>query len=389
MSRSPRPATRSSRCWAGIGFVSDAGAAAVRGARLPTTDGLRDLLQARLALGRDPQRARELYSAAARKDPAMARAFADLRQQFQNVTQVVAVTPFANVSGRPDDLWMVQGAAEALSSDLPRFGFTVTERAQISALLKQVQLGELLQADLARAAAKKLDADFVVVGSVLHQAPRVRVEARFVEVRTAVVVNAAAAEGADRDFPAVLAQLSAEIARRFNEKLSEGTLSELMGHKMNTDAFERYAKQELAKESARRRTAIATDAAAQKPEAKTATSRPFWPGIAGLAGGAVLAGVSFGQASQHKSNASYASALLALGGRPEELARITSERDRESRLGTTWSAVGWGGAGIAATSAGYLVWRELRQRKDPGPPPVVVGVAPVAGGALAVVTLQR
>jgi TolB-like protein len=374
------------------GFVSDAGAQAVRGARLPTADGLRQLLQARLALGRDPQRARELYAAAARKDPAMARAFADLRSQFQNVTQLVAVTPFANVSASRADLWMTQGAAEALSSDLPRFGFTVVERTQLSALLKQVQLGELVGADVARAAAQKLDADFVVVGSVLHQAPKVRVEARFVEVRTAVVVNSAAAEGPDRDLPAVLAELSAQIARRFNEKLSEGTLSELMGHKMSTDAFERYAKQELANEAARRRAALAVDATAAKPGAPAAPKAKgppaFWPGIAGLGAGLAIAGVSFAEASQHRSNASYADALIAGGGSPDAVARLTSTRNKETRLGTTWMAAGVGGAALAAASTGYLVWRELRVRRD-GPPPVSVGLAPVPGGAAAVLSLQR
>jgi TolB-like protein len=375
-----------------IGFVSDAGAAAVRGARLPTTDGLRDLLQARLALGRDPSKARELYSAAARKDPAMARAFADLRSQFSNVTQVVAVTPFANISGSKDDLWMVQGATEALTSDLPRFGFTVTERAQLSALLKQVQVGELVGADVARAAARKLDADFVVVGSVLHQAPKVRVEARFVEVRTAVVVNAAAAEGPDRDLPDVLARLSAEIARRFNEKLSERSMSELMGHKMSQDAFERYAKQELANESARRKAAIAVDQALEKSQARKTEKGPpaFWPGAVGLGAGAVLAGVAFAEASQHKSNASYASALLSMGGSPAELQRITGVRDSEQQKGTTWTAVGVGGVAFAAGSAGYLLWRELRY---PGavPPqqPVTATVVPVPGGAAALVTFQR
>lgn len=376
-----------------VGFLSDAGAAAVRGARLPTAEGLRDLLKARLALGRDPARARALYAEAARKDPAMARAFDDLRAQFQNVTQLVAVTPFANISGGKDDLWMVQGATEALTSDLPRFGFTVAERAQLSALLKQVQVGELVGADLARSAAQKLDADFVVVGSVLHQAPRVRVEARFVEVRTAVVVNAASAEGSDANFPDVVARLSAEIARRFNEKLSERTLSELMGHKLSQDAFERYAKQELANEAARRRAAVAVDAGVKQAEAQRQVRRPpaFWPGAAGLGAGAALAAVGFVQASRHQSNASYADALLSAGGSPAELARITSVRDSERRQGTTWTLVGAGGVAVAAGSAGYLVWRNFRYPASapPTPPPVTAAVVPVPGGAAAVLTVQR
>jgi TolB-like protein len=286
---------------------------------------------------------------------------------------------------------MTQGAAEALSSDLPRFGFTVVERTQLSALLKQVQLGELVGADMARAAARKLDADFVVVGSVLHQAPKVRVEARFVEVRTAVVVNSAAAEGPDRDLPAVLAELSAQIARRFNEKLSEGTLSELMGHKMSTDAFERYAKQELANEAGRRSAAIAADAAAKPgapPPPKEKGPPAFWPGLTGLGAGVAVAAVSFAQASQHRSNASYADALIAGGGSPDAIAGLTSTRNRESRLGTTWTVVGLGGVGIAAASTGYLVWRELRYHREPAPP-VSVGVTPIPGGAAAVLSLQR
>lgn len=368
-----------------VGFVGDASAAAIRGVNLPRPDGLRELLQARLALGRDPAQARALYASAARKDPAMARAFADLRSQFANVTQVIAVTPPANVSGSADDLWMVQGAVEALSTDLPKLGFTVTERAQLAALLKQVQLGQLLDANLARAAGQKLDADFIVVGSVLHQAPRVRVECRFVEVRTAIVVVSASADGTDGEYAAVLGRLVADVARRFNERLSEKTLSELMGHRMSPQSFERFARQELAGEALRRQAAAAAPVA---PKQSVRSRPPFWPGVLGAVAGAGTAAAALVLAGQHQHSAGYAEAALALASRPEDVARLTRDRDDQARLADRWRLGALGGAGVAALSVGYLVYRELRGRDRPAPAAMLF-LAPVPGGAVAALSLSR
>src|SRR5262249_38630926 len=157
--------------------------------------------------------------------------------------------PPLNVSGVPDDLWMVQGMAETLSSDLPKIGFTVVERQRLAAGFDQKRGGAQLDPESARGMGPQVGAGLVVLGGLLHQKPRLRADVRFVDVRTGVVAATVSVEDGRDDLMQLLVALSTAIARRFNEKLSQETLDQLAAKKMSKEEFERFARQELAKDS--------------------------------------------------------------------------------------------------------------------------------------------
>jgi hypothetical protein len=104
--------------------------------------------------------------------------------------------------------------------------------------------------------------------------------------------------------------------------------------------------------------------------------------------GAGTAGASLVLAGQHQQSAGYAEAALALATRPEDVARLTRDRDDQARLADRWRIAAWSGAGVAALSTGYLVYRELRGPERP-PPPATLFLAPVPGGAVAGLRLSR
>lgn len=350
----------------GVNWMGDATRGEILASRAPRPGTIRDLLAARLLLASKSDQAKALYAKAVKEDPAFARAFGDLKKEFSGLSAAVAVLPFVNTSGVAADLWMVQGVAESLTTDLPKLGFTVVERAQLARLLKDQMIGQVLDPDTVREFGMKVEADFVVLGSLLHQKPNVRVDMRFVDVRTGVVANSVSAEGLDGEFTKLLVSLSVEIAKRFNEKLSEATLSELAGKKMSLPEFERYAREQLAKETLARQV---------KPvDVEEAPSRvPFWGAVGGVAAGTGVAALGFVLGAQHGAQATYSDALLRFATQAPDIERLTGERDRESDLSTIWRSVGWGGVGMALVSVGYLVYQEIVQ-----PPTTTTTIQPLA-----------
>ncbi|MDQ3266199.1 MAG: CsgG/HfaB family protein [Myxococcota bacterium] len=363
-----------------VGWVSEALREEVQNARAPKTDTLKSLVEARLLLASKSDQSKALYAKAMKDDPEYAKAFDDLEAQFSNISSLVAVMPFVNVSGVEDDLWMVTGVSQALSTDLPKIGFTLVERTQLAALLNETKLGQVLDPVKMRGAAQKAAADFLVVGSVLHQDPTVRIDLRFVEVKNGLVLNAMSAEGRSQDFPELLTRLAVDIARRFNEKVSDQTLAQLAGKKMSREEFERFARQELQKERLARVVKPVT--------VKEGPSRaPFWIAAGTAAGGTAIAALGLGLGSRYGDDAAYSEALLRAATRPEDQARLTEEFETNIGFANTFSVVGYAGAALAVGSVGFLVYQELFQPQsvrttlDAGAPPPAAAIFPYFGAA--------
>lgn len=348
-----------------VNWIDEVSRAEVLASRSPKTETMKDLLQARLALASKSSDAKALYAKAAREDPAYAKLFDDLKNEFAGISAKLAVMPFVNSSGAANDMWMVHGTGQALNADLPKIGFTVVERTELLPLISERNIGQVLDPDVARKTAEKVGADFLVMGSMLHQKPLVRIDARFVDTRTGIVTQTVSAEGNSEEFMAVLVTLSTEIAKRFNEKLDQRTLASLAGKKMSKADFENFVRQELTKEQLARsmKPAAALDVAPKR------SSAPFWGAVGGLAVGAGAATTGFVMASQHQQAAAYTGGLIAFTGNPEEQARLQTRRDQDVGYMRTWNIVGGVGLGVLAVSSGYLIYDVFFADKAADKPP--------------------
>jgi len=382
-------------------FVDPDAAEALRASRVPGTGTVRDLMKARVLAATRSAEAKALYAKAVREDPACARLFDDLQREFSDVSATVAVLPFANVTGAPEDAWMGRGAAEALSSDLPKMRFTVVERAQLRELLETAAVGEIVDAGGARELGRRAGADFTVVGSILRQKPQIRVDARFVEVRTGAVLFGVSVQDARDDFMAALAALSGEIARHLNEPLAEETLAQLAARKTSPAELERFARQELARESlarearagqirerearelearVREEAARLARAPAPAPPAPPRRSRtPFWLAVGATAAGTALAATGFLVSDGHGDEAGYNEALRRVATATDLQQSFADARDAELRRAGIWSAVGFAGVALSALGLGRVVWDELvdPQRKEVPAAPVLPEVSHV------------
>ena len=96
----------------------------------------------------------------------------------------VAVLPFTNISGQPDDEWIGAGIAASLRADLASAASTAT-------VVQDVTQGT---ADLL-AAGRRLGAARVVGGSYQRVGDQLRITARLVDVGTGAVVNSLTIDG--------------------------------------------------------------------------------------------------------------------------------------------------------------------------------------------------
>jgi TolB-like protein len=273
------------------------------------------------------------------------------------VNPLVAVMPFSNVTGKDDDAWMAIGTSEALNTDLPTIGFTLVERTQLARLLKEEDLGQVLGEAKSHEMAKKLGADFLVLGSVMHANKAVRADCRFVDVGTSVVVQTFSEEGKDDELTQVLGRLSAAIARRFNTRLTDEELKKLSGNRLSKDEFERLARQQLLESQL-----VKKKAQEEAHEEKASESRrPVMLAGAGVLGGAVLAGAGFIVAAQASANTAYIEGLQNFATTPADVARYKADHASAQTATVAWTAVGVGGLLLAGGSAAYLAWRELNQ----------------------------
>ncbi len=324
-------------------------------AHSPKTETVRDLMKARLLMGTKSNEAKALFAKAIREDPKYANLFEDLKTEFKDVSATLAVIPFVNVTGDNEDVWMVVGISEALASDLPKMNFNVVERSKIDALLKEREVGQVLDTESALQMGQQISADFLVMGSMIHQEPKIRVDLRFVEVRTGMIIFTLSVEDKNDDFMALLTTMTTEIARRFNEKLSEEKVDDLVSRKTSQEEFESYIRQQLAKESLAN---VVTPV-----EVKERPSRaPFWVAVAGAGIGTAVGvtGLVLGDKYGDKAAANDARADVAL--RDADREDYISERDKNEKSALAWNIVGYVGIGMAVGSVAYIIYDEVVNR---------------------------
>jgi TolB-like protein len=107
-------------------------------------------------------------------------------------SQPIAVLPFKNLNDDGAIDWMAKGIAETMVSDMRRTGkVKVVERDQLDLALSEILLQGAKPAEDSTAAqlGRMVGAKTVVVGSYQKAGTELRINARFVEVETGVVLD--------------------------------------------------------------------------------------------------------------------------------------------------------------------------------------------------------
>jgi hypothetical protein len=88
-----------------------------------------------------------------------------------------------------------------------------------------------------------------MMGSVFHLGQHVKIQARFVEIKTGIVLFTVESENRENDFNKAAVDLVKNIAENLNRKLSNEALAKLSAASMSRENFKKYTRQELAKDS--------------------------------------------------------------------------------------------------------------------------------------------
>lgn len=114
-----------------------------------------------------------------------------------SVQSPVAVLPFKNLGGDPGLDWLGRGIAETMISDLRKSRkLTLVERDQITVALSQLLASkDATEASNAAKLGRMVGAKCVVVGGYQQAGKALRINARFVEVETGVILDSVKATG--------------------------------------------------------------------------------------------------------------------------------------------------------------------------------------------------
>lgn len=110
----------------------------------------------------------------------------------------VAVIPFKNLGGDPGLDWLGNGIAETMISDLRKAKtYTLVERDQVTVALREILSQQPAASEEATAAriGRMVGAKSVVVGGYQQAGKALRINARFVEVETGVILDSVKATG--------------------------------------------------------------------------------------------------------------------------------------------------------------------------------------------------
>ena len=128
----------------------------------------------------------------------------------------VAVLPFKNLNDDPDTDWLRQGISETMLTDLEKAGTPVVERDQIDKALGEILLQGATGTEDADAVkvGRLVGAKTVVVGSFQQAGKQLRMNARFVEVETGVVLDSAKTTGPTQRVFALQDEIVAKLLGR-------------------------------------------------------------------------------------------------------------------------------------------------------------------------------
>ena len=111
----------------------------------------------------------------------------------------VAVMPFSNITGDPNDAWIGAGIAETLMADLQRAnGFTVIDPEFVIGAMHAMGLtARTSNGDAALlAVTRRMGAQWMIIGGYQRLGDQIRITGRLVEVQTGLVARAAKVDGA-------------------------------------------------------------------------------------------------------------------------------------------------------------------------------------------------
>ena len=125
----------------------------------------------------------------------------------------VVVTPFANISGAPQDGWIGAGIAATLVAELERSGdLSVVGRRAVSGALAEIDALREANAESREIAAGRLvGARWVISGGYQRLRERIRITARVVEVATASIAHTAIVDGTVADLFELQDRLAADV----------------------------------------------------------------------------------------------------------------------------------------------------------------------------------
>ena len=127
-------------------------------------------------------------------------------------SDAIAVLPFTNLSPDPENAWLGDGIAETLTAELAARGLTVVGPAGLShAVAGRAGDGEDPAGDLGRLH-RRLGARRAVTGSYQQIGQRLRINARIVDLPSAVVVHAVRADGERHEIFALQDRIAGELA---------------------------------------------------------------------------------------------------------------------------------------------------------------------------------
>ncbi len=313
------------------GWLFPEAASEIAAARAPRLTNIRELVEARFAMTTKSQEAKSLYAKAAKEDPALAGIFEDLKAEFKDVSATVAVTPFVNVTGNSEDFWMIEALVEMMTNDLPKLDFTVVERTQFAGLLSE-KMGQVISSKDAMKAGESAGADLLMMGSVFHLGKQIKIQARFVEIKTGIVLFTVEAENREDDFSKAVVDLLKNIGENMNYKLSEDVMAKLNSAKISKEDFEKYARQEMAKESLNKSDVEKKD----KAEYEYLPRWPFWVAVTTF-------------------SLSFATAIAQF-----VIIDKIENHENERKIRTVF---GWTGFGLTVLSAGYMIFDSAWQNK--------------------------
>ncbi len=151
----------------------------------------------------------------------------------------LAVTPFTNHSGETRFDPLGKGLSDMLITDLSSVtSLQLLERERIQAVLDEMKLSqtEFVDPSTAQKMGRGLGASHLLTGAFLAISPKIRIDARMVEVETGKVIKAWAVEGESADFFVLEKDLAGRIVEGLEIKVTarEGIL---MG-KVATESFD-------------------------------------------------------------------------------------------------------------------------------------------------------
>jgi hypothetical protein len=110
-------------------------------------------------------------------------------------------------------------------------------------------MGQVISSEDAVKAGQSAGADLLMMGSVFHLGKHIKIQARFVEIKTGIVLFTVEAESREDDFSKAVVDLLKNIAENMNHKLSTDAIAGLSSQNVSKEDFEKYTRQQIAKES--------------------------------------------------------------------------------------------------------------------------------------------